>query len=57
MVGYELTVYNVTESDGRVQLCAVIFEPATGVSPRSFQLSVTTQDGSAGGVNCTTVDT
>ena len=47
-VGYELTVYTTTEGQGEVELCAVIFEPDTGGAPRPFELSFTTEDGSAG---------
>ena len=47
-VGYELTLYTMTEGQGQVQLCAVIFEPDTGRAPRPFELSFTTEDGSAG---------
>ena len=48
IVGYEKTLHTVTETDGVVELCAVIFEPMTGVAPRSFQLSASTQDITAG---------
>ena len=47
-VGYEPTLYTTTEGQGQVELCAVIFEPDTGGAPRPFELSFTTEDGSAG---------
>jgi hypothetical protein len=46
-VGYERTEYTVTESQGSVELCVIIFEPETGVAPRPFQLTVSTDDGTA----------
>ena len=49
-VGYERTEYTVTESQGSVELCAIIFEPETGVAPRPFQLTVSTANGTAGNV-------
>ena len=46
-VGYEITLYTVTESGGPVQLCAVLFVPGSGVAPRPFQLRVSTEAGTA----------
>ena len=48
-MGYERTEYTVTER-GSVELCAIIFEPETGVAPRPFQLTVSTDDGTAGNI-------
>ena len=47
-VGYNRTVINTMEGDMYVILCAVIFEPATGVAPRPFTLTYETSDGTAG---------
>ena len=47
-VGYELTVYTTSEGDGHVEMCAVVFDPPSGGAPRSFTLTVTTEDGTAG---------
>ena len=48
IVGYEFTVHTTTEGKGHVELCAVIFKPGTGGAPLPFELSFTTEDGSAG---------
>ena len=47
MVGYEVTTYTTTETDGYVELCAVVFEPPSRLAPRPFELTVNTGDGSA----------
>ena len=47
-VGYEMTVYNNTEGDTFVELCAIIYEPPIGVAPRPFVISYTTSDDTAG---------
>ena len=52
VVGLERTYYNVSESVGVVEVCAVVYQP-TGVCPIQFPFDVTlsTRDGSAGSVN------
>ena len=45
-VGYEFTVYTTTETQGSVVLCAIVFDPPFG-APRPFNLTATTQDGTA----------
>ena len=47
-VGYEMTVYNTTEGDTFVELCAIIYEPISGVAPRPFVISYATSDDTAG---------
>jgi hypothetical protein len=47
VVGYEVTTHTTTETDGYVELCAVIFETLSGLAPRPFELTVNTGDGSA----------
>ena len=47
-VGYERTVYTTPEGDISVELCAIIYEPDTGVAPRPFVLSYATADDTAG---------
>ena len=47
-VGYEMTVYTTLEGDTFVELCAIIYEPITGVAPRPFVISYATSDDSAG---------
>ena len=47
-VGYERTVYTTSEGDMSVELCAIIYEPITGVAPRDFVVSSTTSAGTAG---------
>ena len=47
VVGYERTSYTTTETEGFVELCAVIFQPASGEAPRLFELTVNTENGSA----------
>ena len=46
-VGYEFTVYSMSESAGVVEICAIIYEPLTGGAPQDFVVSSTTRDGSA----------
>ena len=48
VVGYELLEYTTSETEGSVELCAVILEPLSGEVPRPFELSATTTDGTAG---------
>ena len=57
IVGYEFTSYTTTETMGSVTLCAIIYNPPSGVAPRPFTISATTQDGTAsmhntGVLNC-----
>lgn len=47
-VGYEETHYTTLEGNVFVMLCAVIYEPPTGVAPRSFTLQYMTEDYTAG---------
>ena len=47
-VGYERTVYTTPEGDVSVELCAIIYEPNTGVAPRPFVISYSTENGTAG---------
>ena len=47
IVGYEFTSYTTTEAMGSVTLCAIIYNPPSGVAPRPFTISATTQDGTA----------
>ena len=46
-VGYELSVYKTDETAGMVQICAIIYEPMPGGTPRDFVVSSTTRNGSA----------
>ena len=46
-VGYEFEVYNITETIGTVQICAVMYNPPSGGAPQGFVVSSTTRDGSA----------
>ena len=41
-------MYTTSETEGSVELCAVILEPLSGEAPRPFELSATTTDGTAG---------
>ena len=41
-VGYERTIYTTPEGDVSVELCAIIYEPDTGVAPRPFVISYVT---------------
>ena len=45
-VGYEFTMYTMSEGEGSVELCAVIYEPR--IAPRDFVISSTTSPGTAG---------
>ena len=47
VVGYEFTVYIADGEGTAVEICARIYEPPTGGSPREFVVSSTTQNGSA----------
>ena len=47
-VGYERTVYTTPEGDTFVELCAIIYEPTTGVAPRPFVISYATSADTAG---------
>ena len=47
-VGYERSVYTTDEGQTEVELCAVIYEPPSGVAPRPFFIFASTMDGSAG---------
>ena len=47
-VGYEETVYTTTEGQRQIQLCAVIYDPAAGGTPRPFFLFASTTDDTAG---------
>ena len=47
-VGYDPTLYTTSEGEGMVELNIFVFShPVTG-TPRPFNLSVNTQDGTAG---------
>ena len=46
-IGYELMVYPTTESNGFVEICAVITQPSDGIAPREFVVSSRTRDGTA----------
>ena len=48
VVGYEFIVYTADEVGTAVEICAIIYEPSTGVTPREFVVSSTTRDGTAG---------
>ena len=47
-VGYEETHFTTPEGNVLVMLCAIIYEPSSGVTPRSFNLSYMTEDYTAG---------
>ena len=47
-VGYEFTQYTTSEGEGVVELCAIIYVPASGGAPRDFVIEANTRDGSAG---------
>ena len=47
-VGYEMTVSTTSEGEVFVELCAIIYEPDTGVAPRPFVISYVTTDNTAG---------
>ena len=47
-VGYERSIYTTPEGDIFVELCAIIYEPDSGVTPRPFVLSYATDDYTAG---------
>ena len=46
-VGYESTSYTTSEGKGNVEICAIIYQPTTGGTPRSFVVSASTADGTA----------
>ena len=46
-MGYEYTLYNASEGQGSLMICAIIYEPDTGGAPRDFTLSSTTFNGTA----------
>ncbi len=46
-VGYEFFFYNSTYELGSVTTCAIIYEPADGIAPAAFTLSVSTGGGNA----------
>ena len=47
-VGYESSVYNASEGEMEVSLCAVITNPPTGIAPRPFTLLFSVELGSEG---------
>ena len=47
-VGYQRSVYTTDEGQAVVELCAIIYEPPSGVAPRAFFLFASTLDGTAG---------
>ena len=47
-VGYDPTVYTTSESEGIVELNIFVFSHPADGTPRPFNLSVNTLDGSAG---------
>ena len=47
-VGYEQEEYEVTESDGVAEVCAVIYSQTDGGATRPFQLSVSTENSTTG---------
>ena len=51
-VGYERTVYTTPEGEMFVELCAIIYEPDTGVAPQPFVISYATADDTAGKCVC-----
>ena len=57
-VSYEFTVYTTSEGEGMVELSVVVFDSASGGAlrpggaPRSFTLSINTEDGTAGIYMC-----
>ena len=46
-VGYELTIYTISEDMGQVEICAVLMDPGPATAPRDFVLSSTTASGTA----------
>ena len=49
VVGLERTIYQVSEDDGVVEVCAVVYSPVIECPIQfSFNLELTTIDGSAG---------
>ena len=50
-VGYEYTVYTTSEDQGTVELCAIIYDPPSGLAPRDFVILSTIRDGTAGYYN------
>ena len=52
VVGFERNTYTVGEGDGQVELCVNITVPrGQDIGTVTFNLTVETQDGSAGSVN------
>ena len=47
-VGYEQEEYEVTESEDVAEVCAVIYSQTDGGATRPFQLSVSTENSTAG---------
>ena len=47
-VGYEFIQYTTSEGEGVVELCAIIYVPASGGAPRDFVIEANARDGSAG---------
>ena len=47
-VGYELTTYTTSEGRGSLELSITVFNFPTDGAPQPFNLSVNTEDGSAG---------
>ena len=46
-VGYNSSVYKTAEKQQMVELNITIFEPQSGGSPRPFNVSISTHDGTA----------
>ena len=47
-VGYEMEEYEITESGGALNVCAVIYNAQSRGAPRDFDLAVFTIDNTAG---------
>ena len=47
-VGYEMEEYEITESGGALNVCAVIYNAQSRGAPRDFDLAVSTIDNTAG---------
>ena len=47
-VGFENTVYTVTERQGMVEISVVVTSPTSGGTPLDFSLSVMLQNSTAG---------
>jgi len=53
-VGFEQTFYQVNESVGTVELCAIVYEPTIDCPIEfAFNVSFNTSDGTAGTYVCT----